>query len=241
MFLIKALVALAVSYGAAAAALDKRAHVVVCADPTNNALITQEYQNAMILVSDASQYIDQNGADALFVAYFKTNDPAVVKAKYDAIINDVGPADIYCEPFPAGRNVTCVGINALTRTPSGNIYLCPPWYNLAAQSALCTQSTLVNTRSGTLVHEMSHAEAGTHDPSTTCSGSKSLSAADVLDNATTFNPFIKNMKQKEHQAREEQSDNQIKAPPVAAEIAFSIIYPQNAAPKMPLLRRLEDG
>jgi hypothetical protein len=37
----------------------------------------------MILVSDASQYIAQNGADALFVAYFKTNDPAVVKAKYD--------------------------------------------------------------------------------------------------------------------------------------------------------------
>lgn len=43
MFLTKSLVALAVSYGAAAVALDKRAHVVVCADPTSNALITQEY------------------------------------------------------------------------------------------------------------------------------------------------------------------------------------------------------
>jgi hypothetical protein len=37
----------------------------------------------MTLATDASQYIAQNGADSLFVAYFKTNDPAVVKAKYD--------------------------------------------------------------------------------------------------------------------------------------------------------------
>ncbi|KAJ7480849.1 hypothetical protein FB451DRAFT_1238600 [Mycena latifolia] len=191
MFLTKSLVALAVSYGAAAAALDKRAHVVVCADPTNNALITQEFTNAMTLATDASEYIAQNGADSLFVAYFKTNDPAVVKAKYDAIVSDVGPADIYCQPFPAGRNVSCVGDNAVTRTPSGNIYLCPSWYNLADQSALCTQSTLASTRSGTLVHEMSHAEIGTHDISGTCSGSQSLSAADALDNATTFSCFAR--------------------------------------------------
>ncbi|KAJ7232911.1 hypothetical protein C8J57DRAFT_1532771 [Mycena rebaudengoi] len=136
----------------------------------------------MILVSDASQYIAQNGADALFVAYFKTNDPAVVKAKYDAIINDVGPADIYCEPFPAGRNVTCVGINAhllgiSTYARPGTISQLRVLYALSLP--LLT------------LDRVPSAEAGTHDPSIICSGSKSLSAADALDNATTFNCFAR--------------------------------------------------
>ncbi|KAF5356372.1 hypothetical protein D9758_009471 [Tetrapyrgos nigripes] len=192
----KALIILAVSYSAAAAALDKRAHVVSCADPTNNELITQEFGNAMNMASIASQYIAQNGADPLFVSYFMTNDPVAVKTKYDQIVSDVGPADIYCQPFPAGRNVNCSGLNALTRTPSGNIYLCPSWYNLADQSALCTQSGLASTRSGTIVHEMSHAEAGTHDHNGSCSGSKTLSPADALENATTYSCFAREVYKK---------------------------------------------
>ncbi|KAF9263166.1 zincin [Marasmius fiardii PR-910] len=191
MVLAKAFIILAVSYGVAAAAFDKRAHVVSCANPTKNALITQEFANAENMASLASQYIAQNGADPLFVSYFMTNTPAAVKANYDKIVSDVGSADIYCQPFPAGRNVDCTGLNALTRTPSGNIYLCPPWYNLADQSALCTQSGLASTRSGTIVHEMSHAEAGTHDYNGSCSGSKGLSPADALENATTYSCFAR--------------------------------------------------
>ncbi|RDB19561.1 hypothetical protein Hypma_013383 [Hypsizygus marmoreus] len=186
-----ALSAFASAFPASVSIVDglSRRSIVDCANPTQNAVITQAFSDAHQLATLASAYITLYGAsNPLFIAYWKTNSAASIKGYYDAILNETGTNKLYCH---ARSPDSCPGNNAYTVQPSGNIYFCPPFYNLANQSDLCNSGSLPATRSGTMLHELGHAVNHRADISGSCSGSQSLSAADAIENTTSFSCFAR--------------------------------------------------
>ncbi|TFK33587.1 hypothetical protein BDQ12DRAFT_727627 [Crucibulum laeve] len=165
-------------------------HVLNCSNTVRGPIISQAYADAKVLATVASQYIATYGSsDSLYVDYFKTNDPAVVKGYFDAIANDATTQTLNCPVQSA--EASCPGNNAFTRQPSGNIYFCDAFFNLADQSALCTASSLPATKSGTMVHELGHALNHRADIAGSCSASRALSVADALANTTSYSCFAR--------------------------------------------------
>ncbi|KAG5644805.1 hypothetical protein DXG03_007627 [Asterophora parasitica] len=83
------------------------------------------------------------------------------------------------------------GVIAYTVASTTNIYYCDLFFKEVSTITVCSTTTVAarNLRSGTTLHELTHAVANTDDISYGCSANKQLSEAQAVINADNYNCF----------------------------------------------------
>ncbi|RPD55117.1 Metalloprotease [Lentinus tigrinus ALCF2SS1-7] len=173
------------------AAHEKRARVT-CSNSSQNSFISSSYSEGKSLASIAANYVSSNGANSLFRSYFGSASTSTVRSVLSAVASENSSSRTlsctdtygYCDP----------GVIAYTLISTTNIYFCSIFFNEVASSRLCSGTTVAsrNIRGGTVLHELTHAVAGTTDVGYGCSYDMSLgssSPSQAVRNADNYNCF----------------------------------------------------
>ncbi|PFH47136.1 hypothetical protein AMATHDRAFT_43144 [Amanita thiersii Skay4041] len=166
----------------------KRA-VDTCTDFSKKSFIDAGYTEAKLLARVASSYVSTHGADSLYQQYFKTTPTSTVISVYNAVANENSSSrTLNCnDPFGACTS----GVIAYTVISTTNIYFCSIFFTELPLSSLCTGTPVSsrNIRGETILHELTHAVAGTEDIVYGCSNDIALSASNSVRNADNYSCF----------------------------------------------------
>ncbi|KAG2013052.1 hypothetical protein CC2G_009990 [Coprinopsis cinerea AmutBmut pab1-1] len=170
--------------------LEERA-VNECQDLQRKQFIDKSYIESKVLALSASNYISTYGAeDALYAAYWSSNDPARIRSVYDAVAAENSTTRTLDCNDPYGLCEDDVLAYALF-IESSNIFYCDTFFKLLPTSSLCNETASANhtvTRGGATLHELTHAIEGTADLTYRCSY-QGLSPEEQVKNADNYNCF----------------------------------------------------
>ncbi|KAF8076860.1 Metalloprotease [Lyophyllum atratum] len=168
--------------------LNKRA-VDICTTASKKSFIDASYSEGKSLASGGVSYINSNGANSLYTAYWGATSTSRVTSVLSAVANENS----------SSRTLSCVdsygvcsgGVIAYTVTSTTNIYYCSIFFNEVPSTSLCSGTTVAsrNVRGGTTLHELTHAVAGTDDVTYGCAADQALSDSQAVINADNYNCF----------------------------------------------------
>ncbi|KAF5387655.1 hypothetical protein D9615_000776 [Tricholomella constricta] len=168
--------------------VNKRA-VDTCQEGWKKSFIDDSYMEGKSLAGYGASYINANGANTLFQSFWGNSTTSKVLSVLDAVANENS----------SNRTLSCVdsygvctgGVIAYTVVSTTNIYYCDLFFKQVSTIAVCSTTTVAarNLRSGTTLHELTHAVAGTEDISYGCSADQELSDAQAVMNADNYNCF----------------------------------------------------
>ncbi|GLB34257.1 putative secreted metalloproteinase that allows assimilation of proteinaceous substrates [Lyophyllum shimeji] len=168
--------------------LNKRA-VDICTTSSKKSFIDASYTEGKALASGAISYINSNGANALYQAYWGATSTSRVTSVLSAVANENS----------SSRTLSCVdsygacsnGVIAYTVISTTNIYYCSIFFNEVPSTSLCSGTSVAsrNVRGGTTLHELTHAVAGTDDVTYGCAADQALSDSQAVINADNYNCF----------------------------------------------------
>ncbi|KAK1222803.1 hypothetical protein PQX77_014330 [Marasmius sp. AFHP31] len=169
--------------------VEKRA-TNICPNASQKSFIDAAYTESKQMATAAANYISSNGANSLYTSYFKTNPTTTIRNVFTSVANEnTSSRTMDCrDTYSACRS----GVIAYAVVATTNIYFCPIFFNQVPQTRLCGGGTSVaarNLRGGTMLHEMTHAVAGTDDVVYGCAADRGLSAAQQRINADNYNCF----------------------------------------------------
>ncbi|KAJ6585747.1 Deuterolysin metalloprotease family-domain-containing protein [Mycena capillaripes] len=161
----------------------------ICTTASRKSFIDASYSEAKTLASTASSYVSSHGADSLYTAYWG----ATATSRVTSVLNAVSSES------SSSRTLSCVdsfgacssGVIAYTVISTTNIYFCSLFFNEVTTNNLCSSTSVAsrNIRGGTVLHELTHAVAGTDDVTYGCAADQALSDANAIRNADNFNCF----------------------------------------------------
>lgn len=168
--------------------VNKRA-VDICTAPEQKAFIDDSYIEGKSLAAYGASYINANGANELYKAYWGNTTTSRVLSVFNAVANENS----------SSRTLSCVdtyavcsaGVIAYTVTSTSNIHYCSIFFQEVPTIGVCSRTTVAarNIRGGTTLHELTHALSGTSDVSYGCAANQALSDSDKFINADNYNCF----------------------------------------------------
>ncbi|KAG5635500.1 hypothetical protein H0H81_011035 [Sphagnurus paluster] len=139
--------------------VNKRA-VDICTAPEQKAFIDDSYIEGKSLAAYGASYINANGANELYKAYWGNTTTSRVLSVFNAVANENSSSrTIFFQEVPT------IGVCSRTTVAARNI------------------------RGGTTLHELTHALSGTSDVSYGCAANQALSDSDKFINADNYNCF----------------------------------------------------
>ncbi|EEB90307.1 hypothetical protein MPER_11500 [Moniliophthora perniciosa FA553] len=171
--------------------LQKRA-VDICNNPAQRAFIDAAYAEGKEMARASLSYILQYPGSNLYLRYFKNNNPNTVAGVFNAVATENSlQRTIDCSD-PYGYCQSRGWIAYALFDPPQNVYVCQTFSNTVPQTDLCTGASTVNQRNqrgAIILHELTHALAGTVDINYGCPVDEQLNANDQLRNADNYNCF----------------------------------------------------
>ncbi|RDB20163.1 Neutral protease 2 MEP8 [Hypsizygus marmoreus] len=168
--------------------LNKRA-TNICTTSSRKSFIDASYTEGKALASGGVSYINTNGANTLYKAYWG----AIATSRPRSVLSAVASES------SSSRTLSCVdsygvcsgGVIAYTVIATTNIYYCSIFFNEVPSTSLCSGTTVAsrNVRGGTTLHELTHAVADTDDVTYGCAADQALSDSQSVINADNYNCF----------------------------------------------------
>ncbi|KAJ7704181.1 hypothetical protein B0H14DRAFT_3028948 [Mycena olivaceomarginata] len=180
--------------------LVRRVSTPTCSDSGRLQLLKDSLTYARSLAGGAATDILSHPNGPEYTSYFGGNTQSDIWFNMDRIAGDLtsesGDRKIYCNTDPAGLCGGTGGVIAYTSvvTSGGSIvgsdiYTCDYFFTSTGTTpGICTggYDATQSSRGGVLLHELSHATAGTADIAYGCTACASLSAANKKNNADNY-------------------------------------------------------
>ncbi|KAK7001704.1 neutral protease 2 [Favolaschia claudopus] len=173
--------------------LERRASTPTCGNSARLTVLKNALSDARVRAGGAASDINTHPNSAEFKTYFGGNKQADIWYNFDRIAGDLassGTRKIYCNKDHASLCGGSGGVIAggkivgsdhwLTRLPKRLIYTCDYLFNNVGSTAgVCSGGfdSTASSKGGVILHELSHATAGTADIAYGCSATAKLSAA----------------------------------------------------------------
>ncbi|KAL0062451.1 hypothetical protein AAF712_010663 [Marasmius tenuissimus] len=168
---------------------------VSCGDANRAKILRDSLASARSLAGGAATDIRSHPNSATWNKFFGGNNRDDIWWRFDIIAGDLassGTRKIYCNQDPAG---ICSRAGAYTRVvrSGGNIvgsdiFACDSFYNFQDTPNVCRQNIndITASKGGVMLHELSHATAGTDDVAYSCNTVQGLTAQQKLNNADNY-------------------------------------------------------
>ncbi|KAJ7162052.1 Metalloprotease [Mycena filopes] len=179
--------------------LERRLSTPSCADSGRQQVLVQSLASARSLAGGAATDIRSHPSGREFTDYFGGNSDDAVWFNMDRIAGDLsssGTRTIHCTGDPANLCAAGSGTIAYTLvvTSGGaivgsDIYTCDYFFtSVQTTGGICGSGYDVtqSSRGGVLLHELSHATAGTNDIAYGCTACRGLSVANKFNNADNY-------------------------------------------------------
>ncbi|KAJ7121241.1 hypothetical protein C8R43DRAFT_74888 [Mycena crocata] len=179
--------------------LERRLSTPSCPDAGRLQVLRDSLADARALAGGAATDIQSHPNGAEYTRYFAGNVQGDIWFNLDKIAGDLassGTRTIHCTGDPANLCPAGTGVIAYTLvvTSGGNIvgsdiYVCDNFFTgVGTTAGTCTGGFDVtqSSKGGVILHELSHATAGTSDIAYGCTACASLSAANKKNNADNY-------------------------------------------------------
>ncbi|KAK7464141.1 hypothetical protein VKT23_006305 [Stygiomarasmius scandens] len=168
----------------------------ICENASEASFIDAAQTEGKELASIASGYITGGAGESIFTQYYGSNSPSEIAGVFNAVANE-NDASRTQVPFLVPLSCTddlgvCDGnVIAYTVVSTTNIYFCDIFFDEVPSDSLCTGTSVAsrNIRGGTVLHEMTHAVAGTTDIIYGCDQDIALDDEESAANADNYNCF----------------------------------------------------
>ncbi|KAF9522665.1 hypothetical protein CPB83DRAFT_800412 [Crepidotus variabilis] len=171
-----------------------------CSDSGRLQVLTDSLTYARSMAGGAASDIRAHPDSTQWNSYFGGDDHDEIWYRMDTIAGDLdsrsGKRTIHCTGDTAGACAPNSGVIAYTLVVTSNgaivgsdIYTCDYFFTSTGTTpSICTNGydATQSSRGGVILHELSHATAGTADISYGCSNTAKLSAADKRNNADNY-------------------------------------------------------
>ncbi|KAK7042526.1 neutral protease 2, partial [Favolaschia claudopus] len=179
--------------------LERRASTPSCGNSARLTVLKNALSDARARAGGAASDINTHPNSAEFKTYFGGNKQADIWYNFDRIAGDLassGTRKIYCNKDPASLCGGSGGVIAYTlvvtsggKIVGSDIYTCDYLFNnVGSTPGVCTGGfdSTASSKGGVILHELSHATAGTADIAYGCSATAKLSAANKKNNADNY-------------------------------------------------------
>ncbi|KAK7042507.1 neutral protease 2 [Favolaschia claudopus] len=179
--------------------LERRLSTPTCSDSGRLQVLKDSLSYARSLAGGAATDINSHPNGPEYTSYFAGNKQSDIWYNMDRIAGDLassGTRKIFCTGDPANLCGANGGVIAYTLvvTSGGNIvgsdiYMCDYFFtSVGTTPGICTggYDATQSSRGGVLLHELSHATAGTADIAYGCSACAKLGTADKKNNADNY-------------------------------------------------------
>ncbi|KAJ7071948.1 hypothetical protein C8F01DRAFT_1101947 [Mycena amicta] len=180
--------------------LDRRTSTPVCSDSGRLQILKDSLSYGRSLAGGAASDILSHPNGPEYTTYFGGNTQSDIWYNMDRIAGDLsnesGDRNIYCSQDVANLCGPNTGIIAYTlvvtsggKIVGSNIYTCDIFFtSVGSTPSVCTNGydSTTSSRGGVILHELSHATAGTADITYGCSAAAGLSVANKKNNADNY-------------------------------------------------------